>query len=181
MTPKAIFNKRSILASALLLSQSIYLTPLGALAAAGDIQIAGSTIFSVPAEGALTAGARGQTVQQNLDNALVAAKDRTPSAVNITYVKGTPVITVGGYQVVTVDSASAKALKTTPALLAKKWGDSIRSSLTDQASITSYVGQLSGDYASSAPAAQNNTPPAVQASSEPQQNSQPPVQASYQP
>lgn len=191
MTPKAISIKRSILASALLLSQSIYLAPLGALAADGDIKIAGATIFSVPSEGSLTATARGQTVQQNLDNALVAAKDRTPAAVNITYVKGTPVITVGGYQVVTVDSASAKALKMTPALLAKKWGDSIRKSLTDQASITSYVAQLSGDYASSAPAAQaapvqtvfepqQTSQAPAQSSYQPPQNSQPPVQASYQ-
>ncbi len=181
MTSKVIFNKRSILASALLLSQSLFLTPLGALAADGDIRIAGQSIFSVPAEGSMSATTRAQTVQQNLDNALVAAKDRSPSAVNITYVKGVPVITVGGYQVVTVDSASAKALKTTPALLAKKWGDSIRNSLTDQSSITSYVGQLSGDYSSSAPPAQAAAQPAPQAVYTPQQNPEPPVQTSYQP
>jgi len=181
MTPKAFLINRSILASALLLSQSIYLLPLGALAADGDIRLAGQAVFSVPGEGSLTAGARAQTVQQNLDNALVATKDRTPTAVNITYVKGIPVITVGGYQVVTVDSASAKALKTSPALLAKKWGDAIRNSLTDQASIASYIGQLSGDYASSAPPTQNNPPPAVQTSYQPQQAAQPPVQSSYQP
>jgi hypothetical protein len=179
MTSQAIFIKRSLLASALLLSQSIYLTPLGAFAADGDVRVAGSTIFSVPGEGSLTAEKRAQTVQQNLDNALVAAKERTPSAVNITYVKGVPVITVGGYQVVTVDSASAKALNTTPALLAKKWGDSIRGSLTDQSSISSYVGQLSGDYSSSAPpaVAQSQAPSNYQ----PQQSAEPPVQANYQP
>jgi hypothetical protein len=181
MTSKANFNKRSILASALLLSQSIFLSPLAALAADGDIRIAGQAIFTVPSEGSLSATTRAQTVQQNLDNALVAAKDRSPSSVNITYVKGVPVITVGGYQVVTVDSASAKALKTSPALLAKKWGDSIRNSLTDQASITSYVGQLSGDYSASAPAAQNNPQPATQAAYQPQQNAEQPLQTAWQP
>ncbi|MBU6451305.1 MAG: hypothetical protein KGS72_05980 [Cyanobacteria bacterium REEB67] len=131
----------------------------------------------------MTADKRSQTVQQNLDNALVAAKDRTPASVNITYVKGVPVITLGGYQVVTVDSASAKAMHSTPALLAKKWGDAIRDSLKDQASVATYVAQLSGDYASNAPAPQA-TP--VQAAPQQAQNNYPPqgqiggVQTSYQ-
>jgi hypothetical protein len=185
MTSKAIFLKRSMLASALILSQSIYLVPLGALAADGDVRLAGQALFTVPSEGSLSATQRAQTVQQNLDNALVAAKDRTPAAVNITYVKGVPVLTVGGYQVVTVDSASAKALKMSPALLAKKWGDALRSSLTDQASVLSYVAQISGNYASSAPAAQNNAPAQAQApvqtSYQPEQNSQPPTQTSWVP
>ena len=202
MISKATFLKQSILASALLLSQTVYVCPPGAFAADGDIRLAGSAIFSVPAEGSLTADKRSQTVQQNLDNALVAAKDRSPSAVNITYVKGVPVVTLGGYQVVTVDSASAKALHSTPALLAKKWGDAIRDSLKDQASVSSYVAQLSGDYASSAPPqnapmqsapaqsasmqsapaqqqAQNNYPP--QGQNNPQMSYQQPVNYTTQP
>jgi len=153
MTSKSYSIKRSILAGALLLSQSIALTPLAAMAADNDVHVAGQAIFSVPAAGGLTADKRAAAVQQNLDNALVAAKDRGPSSVNITYVKGVPVITLGGYQVVTVDGASAKTAGSTPALLAKKWADSLRESLRDQASIQSYVGQLSGDYFASAPAA----------------------------
>lgn len=153
MTSKSYSIKRSILAGALLLSQSIALTPLSAMAADNDVHVAGQSIFSVPAAGGLTADKRAAVVQQNLDNALVAAKDRGPSSVNITYVKGVPVITLGGYQVVTVDGASAKTAGSSPALLAKKWADSLRESLRDQASIQSYVGQLSGDYFASAPAA----------------------------
>ena len=142
MTSKSYSIKRSILAGALLLSQSIALTPLAAMAADNDVHVAGQAIFSVPAAGGLTPDKRAAAVQQNLDYALVAAKDRGPSAVNITYVKGVPVITLGGYQVVTVDSASAKTAGSSPALLAKKWADSLRESLRDQASIQSYVGQL---------------------------------------
>ncbi|MBS1990112.1 MAG: hypothetical protein JSS86_19470 [Cyanobacteria bacterium SZAS LIN-2] len=178
MNSKATFIKRSVLASALVLSQSVLLSPLAAVAA-GEIRIAGATIFSVPAAGKTSADKRAESVQQNLDNALVAAKDRSPSAVNITYVKGVPVVTVGGYQVVTVDSGTAKALHTTPALLAKKWGDSIRGSLRDQASITSYVGQLSGDYAANAPAPVNTAPPQQQAYQPPQQQA-PQPQMTYQ-
>ncbi|MBP9092776.1 hypothetical protein KBI23_17265 [bacterium] len=155
MTSKSYSIKRSILAGALLLSQSIALTPLAAMAADNDVHVAGQAIFSVPAAGGMTADKRAAVVQQNLDNALVAAKDRGPASVNITYVKGVPVITLGGYQVVTVDSASAKTAGSSPALLAKKWADSLRESLRDQASIQSYVGQLSGDYFASAPSTIN--------------------------
>jgi hypothetical protein len=150
-------NKRQklsafILSSALLLSQTLFLAPQAVLAADDDVRIAGQTVLSTRAgAGSMTAQARAEAVQKNLDNALVAAQDRAPSAVNIVYVKGLPVITLSGYQVVTVTTADAKAYATTPALLAKRWADAIRHQLTDQASIHDYVAQLSGDYASSAP------------------------------
>jgi hypothetical protein len=156
MKPKATSTHKTLLVSGLLLSQSLFL-PLAALAD-NEVRIAGQTIFSVPAAGSTTADKRAETVQTNLDNALVAAKDKTPATVNITYVKGLPVITVGGYQVITVDSGTAKAQGSTPAVLAKKWADSIRNMLKDQASISSYVSQLSGDYASSAPPPINSAP-----------------------
>lgn len=134
------------------------MTPLAVLAA--DVRFAGHPVMSnIAGQGSESADARAEQVQQNLDNALVAAKDRTPASVNITYVKGLPVITLGGYQVITVDAASAKANGSTPAVLAGKWADSLRNSLRDQASVQSYVSQLSGDYASSAPPVANNAPP----------------------
>lgn len=155
--------KRSVVIGAMALAQTIgMISPLAVLAADNQVRIAGMDIFSVPAAAGLTADKRAEIVQQNLDNALVAAKDRTPAAVTITYVKGVPVVTLGGYQVITVDSASAKSLGTTPAALATKWANSIRDSLRDQTSIQAYVSQLSGDYASSAPAAYNNPAPQQQ-------------------
>lgn len=150
-------QKRTV-ASALVLSQVLCMTPLAVLAA--DVRFAGHPVMSnIAASGGQTADARAEQVQTNLDNALVAAKDRTPSSVNITYVKGLPVITLGGYQVITVDAASAKANGTTPAVLAGRWADSLRNSLRDQASVQSYVSQLSGDYASSAPPVSAAPPP----------------------
>ncbi len=147
MSTFKIQAKRTLIAGALLLSQSIYLTPLPVLADS-SVRLAGQTMFTLPGVGA---DKRAETVQNNLDNALVAAKDRSPSAVNITYVKGLPVITLSGYQVVTVDSASAKAAGSTPAVLAGKWAGALRESLADRASVTSYVSQLTGSFASSAP------------------------------
>jgi hypothetical protein len=164
----------SLIVGALLACQTFAFIP--AMAADNEIRVAGQSIFSVPAAGGMTADKRAQIIQQNLDNALVAAKDKGPAAVNITYVKGIPVITMGGYQVVTVDSTSAKGLNTSPALLAKRWADSLRESLKDQASIQSYVAQLSGDYASSAPAPTTNAAPQPNygnTSYNPPQNTQP--------
>jgi len=148
MTTLNIRAKSTLLVSALVMSQTFGLAPLPVLADS-SVRLAGQTLFSLGTGG----DSRAQTVQNNLDNALVAAKDKTPGAVNITYVKGLPVITLAGYQVVTVDGASAKAAGSTPAVLAQKWADSIRNSLRDQTSVDSYVAQLTGSYASSAPAA----------------------------
>ncbi len=150
-----VFNKKYIqviIVLALLQSLSFLFMPV--LASGGDIKIAGQPVFSIlSAADAGSIAKRAETIQNNLDNALVAAQDRSPSSVNITYVKGMPVITLGGYQVLTVDTRDAAAAHTTPALLASHWADSIRNALTNQASVTSYVAQLSGSYALNAPAA----------------------------
>jgi hypothetical protein len=147
---------------AIFLSQSLSFMPLSALAENNYINIAGQPVFAISTAGDTPSIAkRAATIQDNLDNALVAATDRTPASVNITYVKGTPVITVGGYQVITITTADSTAFKTTPALLANQWADKIRGALVDQASINSYVAQLSGTYTASAPPAKTaNYPPA---------------------
>lgn len=145
--------KRGAIVVAIALTQSLALAPL-AVAQDASVRIAGQTVFTnKAASGGLSAEQRAETIQKNLDNALVAAKDRTPAAVNIVYVKGMPVITLGGYQVVTVDATNARSENTTPALLAQKWADGLRNALKDQTSIESYVAQLSGNFPASAPAA----------------------------
>ena len=164
--------KRSAIALAVTLSQTFLLAPF-AVQADNSVRIAGQVVFTnKAASGGLSADQRAETIQRNLDNALVAAKDRSPSSVNIVYVKGLPVITVGGYQVATVDAANAKAANTTPALLAQRWADALRGSLQDTGSVDSYVAQLSGTYSSSAPPASvaSNAPvnpPSSNASNQP--------------
>jgi len=139
-----------------------------------DVRLAGQTLFGLGTGG----DSRAQTVQNNLDNALVAAKDRTPAAVNITYVKGLPVITLAGYQIVTVDSASATASGSKPAVLAEQWANAIRQALRDQGSVDSYVSQLTGSYASSAPAVTAQAPVAQTLQSQGQPEV-PPTPVSY--
>lgn len=149
--------KKTVVASALLLSQSLALSPLPVFAS-GEVRVAGNSIFSIPAS---TKALNADTVQNNLDNALVAAKDKGPGAVGIVYAKGMPVITLGGYQVVTIDAATAKAAGVTPAVLANKWAGALKASLNDRVSIDNYVAQLSGG-------ASSITPPPASAPAAPQ-------------
>lgn len=137
--------KRNVLALALVLSQTVALTPLAVLADDAGIKLAGRTVFvNRAAGGGMSADARAEVIQKNLDNALVAASDKSPSSVKIVYVKGTPVITLGGYQVVTVDASNAKMSGTTPAILAQRWASALKNILADSASVEAYVAQLQG-------------------------------------
>lgn len=162
--------KRTALAIAVALSQTCLFAPNAVLAADGAVRLAGQTLFvNQSASGGLTVEQRAEQIQKNLDNALVATKDRSPASVNIVYVKGLPVITLGGYQVATIDADNAKFAKTTPALLAQKWADAIRGALRDQGSVDSYIAQLTGNYQASAPqAAPYSAPPASSVYSPPQ-------------
>lgn len=175
MTSRARFSKRTLVVLALSIGQSFSLPLMPAFAADGAIRISGQTVFeNKVAAGGMSVEQRAETIQKNLDNALVAAKDRSPSAVSIVYVKGIPVITLGGYQVCTVDADNARLAGTTPAVLAQKWADALKKALQDQSSVGSYVAQLTGAYQSTpAPAA---APPPDQTAYNP-----PPQTTSYTP
>ena len=92
--------------------------------------------------------AKTAATQKNIDNALVAIPNKEPSQVNVIFVKGQPVITLGGFYVCTVDQVSAKAAKTTPALLAQRWANGLKASLKNQAAVNTYVSKLTGQAAS---------------------------------
>lgn len=175
MTSRARFSKRTVLVLALSLGQSLSLPLMPAIAADGAIRISGQTVFeNKVAAGGMSVEQRAETIQKNLDNALVAAKDRSASAVSIVYVKGIPVITLSGYQVCTVDADNARVAGTTPAVLAQRWADSLKKALGDQSSVNSYVAQLTGAYQSSS--APNTAPPPDQTAYNP-----PPQTQSYTP
>ncbi len=144
--------KRSVLAATLVIGQALSMPVLPVFAADSDVMLAGQAVITdVAPAGSFTAEKRAELIQSNLDNALVATKSVSPSSVAVTYVKGSPVLTLGGYQVATVDSASAKAANTTSALLAKRWADNLRNMLRDQGTVEAYIGQISGSYQASAP------------------------------
>jgi hypothetical protein len=144
--------KRSLVAATLIVGQALSMPLLPAFAADSNVTLAGNAVMTnIATVGSWTSEKRAEQIQNNLDNALVAASDKSPASVAVTYVKGTPVITLGGYQVATVDASSARAAGTTTALLAKRWADNLRQALVDQASVEAYVGQISGNYQASAP------------------------------
>lgn len=145
------------------------LSMFAAPALAASVRLGGQQVIALttPA-GGLSATQRADKIQQNLDNALVAANDRN---VKVVYVKGQPVITLGGYYVVTVDAASAKAANTTPAILSERWAKSLRTTISNKASVDAYVASLTGTSSSSAPSdngnasANNSSPGSSSASS----------------
>jgi hypothetical protein len=108
-----------------------------------SVRLGGAPVFSVPApSGGLTPDQRARAMQKNIDNALVASTNRTPSAVGVTYVSGQPVLTLGGFYVCTVDLASARKLGLTPATLATRWQTSLRNAMRNRATVDSYVSAL---------------------------------------
>jgi hypothetical protein len=153
--------KRFIAAGIFLTTFTPALAPLPVLAY--SVRIAGQQVFAVNTGTAnLTATKRAEAIQSNLDNAIVASKDKPSTTVSITYVNGLPVITLCGYQICTVDGADAKQANTTPALLAQRWCNSLRTSLADKPSLSSYISQLSGSSGGSTSAdnsaSSNNSP-----------------------
>jgi hypothetical protein len=169
-----VFRTPGACRKAIILSQILLLIPSAVQAADDKIRLGGQVVFEAQAASdGMTVDDRAQSIQRNLDNALVAAQDRSPASVNIVYVKGVPVITLGGYQVVTVNNSDAKDAGTTPAILAQRWADALKNTLKDAASVSRYIAQLTGAPAggppptSSAPtgamasAAPANLPPSV--------------------
>lgn len=90
----------------------------------------------------LTASQRAVIVQKNLDNALIKAKNRTPSAVQVSVENRHPVVKLDGYHIVTADANSAKRKNMTMMELAEMWADSIRHCLADDKAVQVYVSRM---------------------------------------
>lgn len=118
ITMKSSAIKGGIKSLALVLSfaQIASLSLLPVSAADNKVRIAGIPVITL----SVSSTARAEQIQHNIDNSLVAASNHGPSSIKITYVKGLPVLTLGGYYVATVDNATAKAAGSTPTLLAQK-------------------------------------------------------------
>lgn len=113
-----------------------------------SVRVAGRPVLTLSAGAAgMTADQRAATMQKNIDNALVASNNRTPSAVAVTYVSGQPIVTLGGFYVATVDAASAKRAGLTTAALASRWSGNLKQALSNQAAVRSYVDQLASSDA----------------------------------
>ena len=148
---KSFFGGRQTLALLLAAGQTAAFSVIPVFAAGNSVTLGGAPIFSVNSGVAgQTAEVRADKIQHNIDNSLVASSDHGPSSVKITYVKGVPVITLGGYLVTTVDVATAKAAGTTPSLLAQKWANALRTALSNKNNVNQYIAQITGSSYSSA-------------------------------
>lgn len=104
-------------------------------------------LFDIQANAAgLTAAERASIVQKNLDNALVAAKNRAPSAVKVVMMNRNPVVTLDSYYLITADGNSAARAQMTQLQLAEKWAENIRVCLADKVAVANYLAMLTGNF-----------------------------------
>lgn len=151
--------KRTLLAATLIVGQTFAMPSIAVLAADSNVRIAGQVVMNeIATAGGMSGDTRASKIQQNLDNALVAAKDSGDQSVGVTYVNGMPVLTLGGYHVATVDGASAKQAGMTPSLLAQRWASALRTALSDTASVNAYIAHLTGETSASPAVAQAPSP-----------------------
>ncbi len=94
-----------------------------------------------------TAAERAAIVQKNLDNALVAAKDRSPGAVQVGFQNHNPIVTLDHFYIVTADKNSAVRAGLSQQALAERWAESLRHCLSDVAMVTKYISSLTGQFA----------------------------------
>jgi hypothetical protein len=94
----------------------------------------------------MTAARRVEIIQKRLDNALINARDLSPSAVRVGIVKRNPIVTLDNFMIATADGNSAKRNRITQMELAEKWADSLRMCLADSAAIQKYISMLTGKF-----------------------------------
>lgn len=111
------------------------------------VHIAGEEVFTINAPaGGFSILERALIVERNINNALKASVDRSPSMVSIESINNIPIVRMGDFHVVTADSRSAQVAGTTMQALAESWADSIRKALSDQTRISNYVNDLRGNF-----------------------------------
>ncbi len=90
----------------------------------------------------LTASERAIIVQKNLDNAIIKAKNKGPSAVTVEIENRHPVVKLDGFHIITADANSAKRRDMTMMALAEYWASKIKDCLSDENAIKTYVSRL---------------------------------------
>lgn len=152
-----VFKNIAISSLAIALAQTLTITTNNALAterlfgqvstAPLVVHVAGQDAFSINcAAGGFSAVERTMIVERNINNALKASNDTAPSSVEIIYINNIPVVRLGGFHIVTADSASAKFAGVTMMDIANDWATGLRRALVDQKHITEYIAGLGGDF-----------------------------------
>jgi hypothetical protein len=104
-------------------------------------------LFSIDANAdGKTAAQRAAIVQKNLDNALVAAKNRSADSVRVAFQNHNPIVTLDNFYIVTADKNSAIRNGLSQEQLAERWAESIRHCLMDAKMVDKYVSMLTGKF-----------------------------------
>ncbi len=155
--PRFLTLRGLLYASTMLLLQALvvsaYANPdkyYGQISTAPDaVHLAGEEVFNIPAPaGGFSALERAIIVERNINDALKATTDRSPSAVQVVYINNIPVVRLGGFHVVTADSNSARVANMSMEALAAQWAEGMRKVLSDTARVDTYVASLGGDFVS---------------------------------
>jgi len=110
-----------------------------------QVTLGGNPVFAIAgsADG-FSPDHRAWLAQDALDNALVLANNKGPSAVTVGRENGACVVLLDGRRVATADSNSARLEGLSAHALADKWADGIRGFLSDSSRTLAYVGELTG-------------------------------------
>lgn len=111
------------------------------------VRLAGEEVFTINAcAGGFSAEERSIIIERNLNNAVLAAHDRSPACVEVVAINHLPVIRVGGKHVLTVDTNLAAMNGMPPLQLAEAWAARMKGVLADCPRVQKYISQLNGDY-----------------------------------
>ncbi len=140
---------KNILAVILLSALFVGLTggqPANAGFAKGDcVTMAGVSVFKMASADGFSSEHRAWLAQDALDNALVLASNRTPSAVTVGRENGAVIISLDGRRVATVDANSAQQAQLSVDALAQQWAKSVESFLANTERTAAYVASLKHD------------------------------------
>jgi len=107
-----------------------------------SVTLGGKPIFQMASAGGFSAEHRAWLTQDALDNALVAAADRSPAAVTVARANGAIAVMLDGRKVATVDANSANDAGMSVGALADKWAQSLKDFLADQNGTALYLATL---------------------------------------
>jgi len=144
------YPKKAISMAVIAIAATLSLQPAKSETAITTTQImACGPLFSIDANADhKTAAERASIVQKNLDNALIAAKNRNAAAVRVAFQNNNPIVTLDNFYIVTADKNSAVRAGLSQEELAQKWANNLKHCLSDSAMVTKYISSLTGKFTS---------------------------------
>ncbi|MBA3993987.1 MAG: hypothetical protein C0469_10705 [Cyanobacteria bacterium DS2.3.42] len=142
----SISRSKTILVSAFAAGMMSWQPAIAGFNQGPTVTLGSQPMFRMASAGGYTGEHRAWLAQDALDNALVQASDRSPSALRIARTNGAVVLTLDGRTVATVDSESANAANLSVDQLASEWAQSIQRFLGNSEQTNAYVATLKNEH-----------------------------------